>query len=121
MVDKIILKNMKFFGYHGILPEEQKNGQYFFIDVEASLDLQASSSSDALSDTCDYSEIFKIVKNITESNKFLLIEKLAGEISREILSKNEKIKKVQVNVRKPHAPIEGEFDYMEVQIVRERK
>ena len=32
-MDKIILSNLGFYGYHGVLEEEKKLGQKFFIDV----------------------------------------------------------------------------------------
>ena len=33
-MDKIILNNLGFYGYHGVLSEEKSLGQKFFIDVE---------------------------------------------------------------------------------------
>ncbi len=119
-MDKIILKNMRFFAYHGVLPEEQKNGQEFFIDVEMHTDVKDAGTSDDLHDTIDYSAVYRIVKDITQNNKFKLIEKLACSISGEILSRFGKINRIVVNIRKPQAPIGGELDYAEVEIVRDR-
>src|SRR5690242_9502319 len=119
-MDKIILKNMKFFGYHGVLPEEQVNGQNFYIDVELILDLKKAGASDELEDTVNYAGVYDVVKTITESRKFRLIEKLADSISREILSRYNTIEGIIVCVRKPHAPIVGEFDWMAVNIERWR-
>ena len=119
-LDKIILKNMKFYGYHGVLPEEQKNGQNFFIDVEMTADLAQPGKTDNLEDTIDYGEVYGMIKNIAETRKFRLIERLADVISREILSRFEKIDGIVVRVRKPEAPIPGEFDWAEVQVERKR-
>ncbi len=33
-MDKITMKNMQFFGRHGVLPEEKTLGQKFFVDAE---------------------------------------------------------------------------------------
>ena len=117
-MDKIIMKNMKFYGYHGVLPEEQAKGQYFFIDAELLLDLSKAGATDNLEDTVDYSAIYGIIKYVTENNKFRLVEKLADSISQEILSRYEAIKEIIVQVRKPEAPIDGEFDWMGVEIKR---
>ena len=117
-MDRITLKNMKFYGYHGVLPEEQVKGQHFHIDVEMMVDLKKPGFSDRLEDTVDYSRVYEIIKNITETNKFQLIEKLADSISREILSKYKEILDVIVRVRKPEAPIGGELDWAEVEIKR---
>ena len=38
-MDKIILKNMAFYGYHGNLDSEKSQGQRFYVDVEIKTDL----------------------------------------------------------------------------------
>ncbi|HOM01879.1 MAG TPA: dihydroneopterin aldolase [Acetivibrio sp.] len=117
-MDKIILKDMKFYGYHGVFPEEREKGQNFYIDVEAFLDLKKAGETDDLEETVDYSKIYDIIKNINENNKFRLIERFAHIISREILSTFRQIDWVVVRVRKPDAPIEGEFEWVGVEIER---
>ena len=117
-MDKIILKNMKFFAYHGVLEEERLNGQYFFVDTVMSVDLKQAGNTDELGDTVDYSAVYNIIKDITENNKFRLIECLADNISREIMSRYKNIKEILVRVRKPDAPIGGELDWAEVEITR---
>jgi dihydroneopterin aldolase len=119
-MDKIIMKNLKFYGYHGVLPEEQEDGQNFIIDLEMYLGLHKAGTSDDIKDTVDYSRVYGIIKEITESNKFRLIEKLADSISGEIMSIYKEIEKVSVTVKKPEAPIDGDFDWVGVQILRSR-
>jgi dihydroneopterin aldolase len=112
---------MKFYGYHGVLPEEQENGQDFYIDVEMSLDLKKPGKTDELSDTVNYAEVYGIIKYVTKSYKFRLIEKLAERISREILSSYDKIYEIMVRVKKPEAPLTGEFDMVGVEVRRKRE
>lgn len=109
---------MKFYAYHGVLEEERRNGQYFFIDTVMSVDLKQAGKTDELGDTVDYSAVYNIIKDITENNKFRLIECLADNISREIMSRYKNIKEILVSVRKPDAPIGGELDWAEVEITR---
>lgn len=109
---------MKFFAYHGVLEEERLNGQYFFVDTVMSVDLKQAGNTDELGDTVDYSAVYNIIKDITENNKFRLIECLADNISREIMSRYKNIKEILVRVRKPDAPIGGELDWAEVEITR---
>ena len=45
-MDKIFLKNLAFFGFHGVLQEEKNLGQKFFVDVELSLDLKEAGKSE---------------------------------------------------------------------------
>lgn len=119
-MDRILMKNMKFFGYHGVLPEEREKGQNFIIDIEMIVDLEGASNTDELDDSVDYSKVYGIVKNITENNKFRLIEKLAGSITREIMSKFPKVQEITVLVKKPEAPVDGDFDWMGVELKRKR-
>ena len=119
-MDKIVMKNMKFYGYHGMLPEEQANGQDFFIDIEMSLDLNKPGKTDEIDDTVDYAEVYGLIKNITKNNKFRLIERLADNIAREILSRYAKVCKIMVRVKKPEAPLTGEFDWVGVELERSR-
>ena len=118
--DKIILKNMKFYAYHGVLPEERIKGQYFIIDVELYTNLTLAGNSDNLEHTVNYAEVYNDIKNITLKNKFMLIEKLAETIAKFILGKYKNVVKTKVLVKKPQAPIEGEFDWMGVEIERSR-
>lgn len=117
-MDKIIMKGMKFFGYHGVYPEEQANGQIFMIDIELFTDLRKAGLTDELENTIDYSQVYNLIKNITESSRFRLLEKLADVISQEIMSKYKSIREVKILVKKPDAPISGEFDWVGIEISR---
>lgn len=119
-MDKITLKNMKFFAYHGVYPEEKAQGQNFHIDVEMRLDLRKPGNTDNLEDTIDYSRVYGIIKYITESNRFQLIERLADSISREILTGFDRIGEITVCIRKPEAPMDGVLDWAAVEIRRSR-
>jgi dihydroneopterin aldolase len=119
-MDKIIIKNMKFYAYHGVLPSERESGQFFHIDLEMYTDLAEAGESDELKDTVDYSEVFNLIKNINENNKFKLIEKLAETIINTLLAKYSQLDKVKISVKKPNAPIKGEFDWVGVELVRGR-
>lgn len=119
-MDKIEFRNIKLFGYHGVFQEEREDGQYFYIDVEIFVNLKNAGISDELIETIDYSKIYDIIKVINENNKFRLIERFAHIISEEILSTFEEISEIIVRVRKPDAPIDGEFDWVGVEIKRSR-
>lgn len=57
MSDRIELKGIEAFGYHGVFPEERRDGQVFYADILAELDLESASNSDDLNDTVDYGAI----------------------------------------------------------------
>ena len=119
-MDKLFLKNMEFFAYHGVLNEERINGQNFEIDVDMILDLAASALSDNVRDTVDYSQVYLDVKEFATQRRYNLIETLASRIADVVLLKNPKIQEVHVRVRKPQAPIIGKLAGPEVEIRRAR-
>lgn len=57
--DKLILRGLKFHGYHGVKAEERKLGQKFLVDVDAWMDLLPAGKSDNLSDTVSYTDIYR--------------------------------------------------------------
>jgi dihydroneopterin aldolase len=118
--DKIILNKMEFFGYHGVLPEEKKLGQKFYVDVEIGCDLKEAGEQDELEQTINYALIYQQIKKVMEQEQFNLIEACAERIAAEILS-YPKINWCLVRVNKPEAPLPGIFDKVAVEIVRKRK
>ncbi len=119
-MDKIIMKNLAFYGYHGVLKEENNIGQKFFIDIEMYCSLKKAGETDDVEDTINYAEVYNIAKDIVENEKLNLIEALAEEIAQRILDKFEKVKEIMIRVKKPEAPVPGIYDYFAVEIRRGR-
>ncbi|MEQ8176556.1 MAG: dihydroneopterin aldolase [Syntrophomonadaceae bacterium] len=116
-MDKIVAKGMRFNACHGVAPEEKQNPQPFIVDLELSLDLEKAGRSDYLEDTVDYGAVFKCVQDIVEGPSFNLLEALARAIADRLLADFE-IEAVKVRVKKPEAPVEGDFEYFSVIIER---
>ncbi len=119
-MDKIMMKNLCFYGYHGVLPEENTLGQKFFIDVILYLDLREAGRADQLDATVNYAVAYEVIKESAEIRKFKLIEALAEDIAQNMLSQFPVIEEIKVVVRKPGAPVAGIFDYFGVEIRRGR-
>lgn len=119
-MDQILMKNMKFFSYVGVLQEEKVNGQMFEVDLTLYFDRLKACDTDLLSQTTDYGEVYKRVEKMMTSASFDLIEKLAGYLADQLLAHFRLIDGLEVSIRKPQAPVEGSFDYMGVTIYRER-
>lgn len=117
-MDKIILKDMAFYGYHGLLKEESVLGQKFFIDIEIETSTKEAGINDDFTKTINYAEVYEITREFTEDKRFNLIEALAENIAAEVLSRFEIAHSVMVRVRKKEAPVKGIFDYMGVEIRR---
>lgn len=120
-MEKIILKNLAFYAYHGAMKEENILGQKFFIDLVLHADIYDSGYSDDVKDTVHYGEVYETVKSIVENRKYNLIETLAQKIIDEIFEKFEKVKEVEITVKKPEAPVPGIYDYFAVSLHRKKK
>lgn len=119
-MDKIILKNLGFYGYHGVLEAENILGQKFFVDVELGVSLKKAGDSDDVEDTVHYGMVYDVVKNIVEGPPLNLIEAVAEKTIQEIFENFEKVETVKLEIRKPEAPVNGIYDHFAVELFRER-
>ena len=119
-MDYITIKNLKLFAYHGVNPEEKRDGQDFYIDVDYYLNMTKACYNDALEDTVSYAKVVKTIRKVFTAESYDLIERAAQAVADGILDEYDPIFKVIVTVKKPYAPVNAEFDYMAVTITRER-
>ena len=119
-MDKIVLKNMRFRSFSGVLPEEKKAGQDFVITLTLTCSDIPGCKTDKLSDTVDYGKVFSMVKNYVETTSVDLIEYMAYQIIVKIMRAFSMVDEVSCEIQKPKAPIDGDFDYMSVIIARKR-
>lgn len=119
-MDKIILKGLVFYAYHGVLEAEKKLGQKFIIDIELKCDLKKACLSDDVKDTINYAEVYNLVKEIVETSRYNLLEKLAETCAQEILTKFTDVEEIIIKVKKTQAPVEGLFSYFATEIRRKR-
>lgn len=115
-MDKIKLKNMVFYAYHGVEESEKILGARFEVDLTIYADLKKASETDDLNDTINYEAIYYDIERIMTQEKKHLIEAVAGQIARSIKDKYAGIEKITVALRKPSVPIKGVLDTVEVEI-----
>lgn len=118
--DRLILKGMEFYGYHGVLPQERQLGQRFRVDVELYLDLSPAGTADDPSRAVDYAGVYRVVEEVVTGSPCRLIEALAERIARTLLA-TFPVEEVLVRVEKPFAPVPGHFAYMAAEIRRARE
>ncbi|MFP4221915.1 MAG: dihydroneopterin aldolase [Phormidium sp.] len=116
-MDCIELSQIRCYGYTGFLPEEQVLGQWFEVDLTLWLDLASATHSDAIEDTLDYRQAIAQVKDIIKTEKFALVERLAGAIADAMLNL-EKVEQVRVRLSKPAAPIPDFGGRITIEITR---
>lgn len=119
-MDKITVKGLKLFAYHGVNPEEKENGQNFIIDLVYYLNLEKACQSDDLNNTVSYAKVVKAIRKAFTADKYDLIEKAAQVICDTLFEEFDEIEKIEITLKKPEAPVSAEFDYMAVTLVREK-
>lgn len=120
-MDKIILQNMQFYGYHGLLPEEKKLGQRFNVDVTLYLSTKRAGVTDDMHDSIHYGEAFQRIERIVEGASINLLEAVAEKIAQDLLASFSLLEACEVKVIKPNPPIAGHYESVAVEIYRERE
>lgn len=117
-MDKIRIQNLEIFANHGVFPEETKLGQKFLISCTLYLDTRKAGKEDNLEASVHYGLISHLIKKEMEEHTFALIEKVAEHLAEQILLYDEKIQEVEIEVKKPWAPIGLPLEYVSVSIRR---
>src|SRR6266511_3651856 len=117
--DRILIRNLRVFGYHGVLPEEAERGQVFVIDLDLALDLEPAGRSDELDHTIDYGGLTARVAELVAGNRRQLLEAVAADVA-DLALADQRVEQVRVRVTKPHAPL-GVDAEVAVEVVRGRE
>ena len=121
--DWLRIRNMRFYGYHGLFPEEARLGHRFEVDVdlesnfEGLQDLGADPNLEGVEGIVDYPRVYTLVEEIVTKERFGLVESLADRIATAIVSEFSALN-VVIRVRKPDPPVSGQFDGVEVEVRR---
>ncbi|MGU3497120.1 dihydroneopterin aldolase [Xanthobacteraceae bacterium A53D] len=118
--DKLFLRALPFFAYHGVHDEERRLGQRFVVDAEWWLDTRPAAWADDAALTASYQEVYEHIKAVVEDDPVNLIETLAERIASRLLDHFAIVDQVRITVHKPGAPITGVFGDVGVEITRRR-
>ena len=119
-LDRITLRGITATGYHGVFPEERRDGQPFVADLVLFTDLGPAAATDDLTLTAHYGEVAELVVQVITCEPLNLIEALAARIADAVLTSFGVLAAVEVTVHKPKAPIAVEFGDVAVTVYRER-
>ena len=115
MTQKIRIRGLRVYGYHGVMEHERDEGQYFIVDATIKVDAERASSTDDISNTVSYAEIARLIADNVRNNPVNLLETLSQRLANEVLAAaGPWAQKVKVTVSKPDAPIDLYFDTVSV-------
>lgn len=100
----IILNEMKFYSYHGVLPQENTVGAEYKVSLDIETDFNEAAATDNLDGTINYAEIHEAVKK--EMNiPAKLLEHLAYRISKRLFADFPNIKSIEITIFKENPPM----------------
>jgi len=120
-MDKIILKDLQFYGYHGLFEEENKLGQRFSVDCDLYTSLKEAGMTDEMHASIHYGHAYELIRDIVEGEPKNLIEAVAETIAKSLFEKFRMLNACMVRVVKPNPPIHGQYESVAVEIYRERE
>lgn len=117
-MDKIKIKDLEVFANHGVFPEENVLGQKFVISVTMYTDTRKAGISDDLTQSIHYGEVSHFIKKFMETHTFKLIETVAEKLAEELLKAFPLMQKLDLEIKKPWAPVALPLDTVSVEISR---
>ena len=116
--DVIRIEGIEAFGYHGVFPQEKREGQTFLVDVDIETSFDEAITHDDVAYTVDYGVVAERVAEIIQGEPADLIETVCDRIVTMVLSL-ERVKATRVTIHKPQAPISVPFAGVSVSRRRE--
>lgn len=120
-MDKIWIRGLRVYAYHGVKASEKEKGQPFELDVMLEADLHKPGRTDDLNDTVNYSKVARRIVAVMQAEKNDLIERAAERTAQAVLTEFPAVQAVTVRLKKPRAPIAADFEYVAVEITRTRE
>lgn len=118
-MDKLLIRDLEVFGYRGVHPHEDKQGEKFVISAELLLDLKLAGITDRISNTIDSLQLCRELEEQFSQNTHKLMEHSAEELATYILLNYEMVRHVSLTLKKPWAPVGRNVEYVGVEIERE--
>ncbi len=116
--DEIRIEGLKIYANHGVFVEENRDGQFFYVNAVLYTDAGKAGKTDNLEHSVDYGAVCIYITQWMKENTCLLLETVAERLAKDILLKYDLIFGVDLEIRKPHAPIPLPFDCVSVKIHR---
>jgi len=117
-MDEIRIEGLKIYAYHGVYAQENETGQDFYVNAVLYTDTRAAGRQDALALSTDYGEVCHFINDFLKLHTFRLIETMAEKTAEQILLHFPLIRALDLEIRKPQAPIGLPFSSVSVKIHR---
>lgn len=120
-MDCIKIKNLEVFANHGVFKEEKSLGQKFILSLSVYFDQSRAAKTDDLNYSINYGQLcFEILERYKEKS-FDLIESSCLDIIDFIFAKYKMVEKIDLEVKKPWAPVHTAVDMISIKMSRKRR
>lgn len=100
----IHLKGLKLYAFHGVLPQENKTGAEYTIDLRIKTDFTTAAQNDDLSGTINYANVFEAVKEEMQIPSRLL-EHVAFRIAQRLFHDFSALTEINICLYKQNPPM----------------
>ena len=117
--DQIKITHLEVFANHGVFPEENKLGQKFLISAVLYTDTRKAGKTDDLTASIHYGEVSAFITKYMKEHTYQLLERVAETLAEEMLKSISGLCKIDLEIKKPWAPVGLPLKTVSVKISRE--
>lgn len=100
----IFLKDLRFYAYHGVAPQETTIGNEFTVSLRLKTDIFHAAETDLVEDTVSYADVYEAVKAEMEIPSALL-EHVCGRIVKRLFMDFPAIEEIEITLSKRNPPM----------------
>jgi dihydroneopterin aldolase len=113
---EITLRAMRFHTLVGILPHEREITQP--IEIDLTVRVSDGAHDGAHDGVIDYRVLYQIAADVVRDGPIDFLEDIGERIATRALAHSARVRQARVAVRKPHVPLGGPLDHVEVVVER---
>lgn len=113
-MDRITIKGLRVYAYHGVYQEENEKGQEFIVNATLYMDMDRPAGTDEITDGVHYGEVCELMNSFLQEHTFHLLEKAVTGTMKEVLLHFPLLAGMELELCKPDAPIQLPFENVSV-------
>lgn len=120
-MDILRIKDLTVFGNHGVFKEEKTLGQKFILDMSLYYDMTRAAKEGNLNASIHYGFLAENIIEEFKSTSYDLIEEACFQLIKFIFREYDLVKKVEIELKKPWAPVHLPIDTISVKMSRKKR
>ena len=105
----IHLNGLKLYAYHGVLPQENRVGAEYTLNLRLKTDFSHAAENDCLEGTVNYAEVHQVIKNeMAVPSK--LLEHVSGRIIQKLFDQFPCIEEIELRLSKRNPPMGADIE-----------